>query len=233
MTNPEDRNRVLIKFMDEKYVDTFVNEGLIYMNTIKYFREYEDSDPALRGDSNEGLSSSFLPEKVVLELNGHVITGAVDKIDLRESHNDETNIYCMTVISDKDILDAGKDGLYLSSKFKKFGNKAVFIGGSDIKQFFSRINETLNNNRSIYSPDENSIVGRKVKYLDRKDHHRRLNIFNKFTDYERQLEWRLALKQNITKGAFELRIGDLSDIAHIADTESILCEPIKFTKNGL
>lgn len=233
MTNIEDRNRVLIKFMDEKNVDTFVNEGLLYMNTIQYFREDEDDDPALRADSNEGLSSSFIPENVVLELNGHVITAAVDKIDMRECHNDETNIYCMTIISDKNILDAGEDGLYLSSKFSKFGNKAVFIGGNDINKFFNRISDAIKGHPSIYTLEENYIVGRKVTYLDRRDHHSRLSVFNKFSEYEWQLEWRLALKQNNTRHAFELRIGDLSDIAHIADTESLVSEPIKFMENGL
>jgi hypothetical protein len=35
MEDPNKIFRVLIKFMNEKYVDSFVNEGLIFMNNIK------------------------------------------------------------------------------------------------------------------------------------------------------------------------------------------------------
>lgn len=217
----------MIKFMNEEYIDTFVNEGLLYMNNIQYFREYEDKDPPLRGDPNEGLSASWLPKNVVLELNGHIIE-TVDKIDMRPVHNDETNVYCMTMLSDKNILDAGQDGLYLSSDFIKFGNKAVFIGGSDIAEFYRRLSKAINNHPSVYAPEDDLIVGRKVTYLDRLDHHSRLSIFNKFSEYAWQFEWRFALKQKNAKSALEIRIGDLSDIVHITDTESLINDPIQF-----
>lgn len=232
LISPEDRNRVLIKFMDETHVDSFVNKGLLHMNNIQYFREYEDKDPALRGDLNEGLSASWLPENVVLELNGHIIADAVDKIDIREIHNEETNIYCMTILSDKNIIDAGHDGLHLSSKFIKFGNKAVFIGGSDITEFYRRLKNAINNHPSIYTSEDDSIVGRKVTYLNRSDHHSRLNIYNKFHEYSWQFEWRLALKQKNKKGVLELRIGSLSDIVHVVDTELLINEAIKFQQNN-
>lgn len=230
MVGPEDRNRVLIKFMDVKYVDSFVKDGLLYMNALQYFKEHEDS--ALRGDRNEGLSASLLPENITLELNGKVIE-AVDKIDLRPAHNDEINLYCMTMISDKDIIDAGKDGLRLSNKFAEFGNKAVFVGGSEIAEFFRRLKIAINNSPCIYPAEYDLVVGRKVTYLDRSDHHARMSIFNKFAEYSWQFEWRLALRQNNMKGALQVRIGDLSDIAHVIDTDHLINEPIKFSRNGL
>ena len=230
MVGPEDRNRVLIKFMDEKYVDSFVKGGLLHMNALQYFREHEDS--ALRGDRNEGLSASLLPEYITLELNGQVIE-AVDKIDLRPAHNDEVNLYCMTMISDKDIIDAGKDGLRLSTKFAEFGNKAVFIGGGEITEFFRRLKRAIKNSPCIHPAEDELVVGRKVTYLDRSDYHARMNIFNKFSEYSWQFEWRLALMQKDMKGALQVRIGDLSDIAHVIDTNRLINEPIKFSRNGL
>jgi len=233
MVSPENRNRLLIKFMDEQYVHSFINEGLLFMNNIQYFRAYEDSDPALRGDAHEGLEASFLPENITLELNGHVITGAVDKVDLRQCHQDETNIYSMTIISDQDILSSGEGGLCLSSNFLKFGNKAIFIGGSDISEFWCRLKNNIDNNQSIYTLEENNIVGRKISYVDRRLHHSQLSVFNKFNEYAWQHEWRIALKQTERVGPLPLKIGSLADIAHVMDTADLIREPIKFQQKVL
>ena len=189
----EERNRLLIKFMDEKYVDSFINEGLIFMNNIQFFREYEDSDPALRGDMKEGLRASYLPENITLELNGRVLTDLVGKVELRENHQDETNIYSMTIISNSDILDAGEKGLYLSQNFTKFGNKAVFIGGSDITTFWNRVSEAININEDLFTLEEHA--AKKVSYVDASEHHSKLGVFTKFSEYKWQHEWRLALSK--------------------------------------
>lgn len=230
MVSPENRNRLLIKFMDEQYVHSFINEGLLFMNNIQYFRAYEDSDPALRGDAHEGLAASFLPENITLELNGHVFTCLVDKVDLRQCHQDETNIYSMTIISDQDILSSGENGLRLSSSFVKFGNKAIFIGGSDISKFWCRLKSTIDNDGSIYTLEDNNIVGRKVSYVERELHHSQLSVFNKFKKYEWQHEWRIAMKQTEHVGPVLLKIGNLADIAHVIDTADLIKEPIKFQK---
>lgn len=233
MVSPENRNRLLIKFMDEQYVHSFINEGLLFMNNIQYFRAYEDSDPALRGDAHEGLAASFLPENITLEINGHVITDAVDKVDLRQCHQDETNIYSMTIISDQDILNSGESGLRLSSNFVKFGNKAIFIGGSDISEFWRRLKNAIDNDQSIYTLEENNIVGRKISYVERRLHHSQLSVFNKFNEYAWQHEWRIALKQTERVGPLPLKIGSLADIAHVIDTADLIKESIKFQQKVL
>lgn len=233
MVSPESRNRLLIKFMDEQYVHSFINEGLLFMNNIQYFRAYEDSDPALRGDAHEGLSASFLPENITLEINGRIITDAVGKIDLRQYHQDETNIYSMTIISDQDILSSGESGLLLSSDFVKFGNKAIFIGGSDISEFWHRLENAIDNDQSIYTLEEDNIVGRKVSYVDRELHHSQLSVFNKFKEYAWQHEWRIALKQTRGVGPLPLKIGSLADIAHVIDTADLIKEPIRFQQKVL
>lgn len=233
MVSPDNRNRLLIKFMDEQYVDSFISDGLLYMNNIQYFRDYEDSDPALRGDAHEGLSASLLPKNITLEINGRVITDAVGKVDIRQCHQDETNIYSMTIISDQDILSSGENGLHLSSNFEKFGNKAVFIGGSDISEFWRRLKNAIENDQSIYTLEEDNAVAKKVNYVERELHHSQLSVFNKFSEYAWQHEWRIALKQTKCVGPLPLKIGSLADIAHVVDTTDIVKEPIKFQKKVL
>ena len=229
----ESINRVLIKFMNEQYVDSIINDGLLFMNNVKFFREYEDENPAMRGDQHEGLAASYLPSDVVLTINGHTITEAVGKIDIRENHQDETNIYSMAIISDQNILDAGDEGLFLSEEYKGFGNKAVIISGNNITEFWRRIQIAIDNHPSIYSNENEGIVGKKVTYVERKEHNSTLSIFHKFNEYSWQYEWRLAMKQSNGIGAFPFYIGNIADIAIVADTESLINQPIKLVPKGL
>lgn len=230
MVSAENRNRLLIKFMDEQYVESFINEGLLFMNTIQYFRAYEDNDSALRGDIHEGLAASLLPENITLEINGRIITEAVGKIDIRQCHHEETNIYSMSIITDQDILNAGEQGLNLSRKFSKFGNKAVFIGGSDLNHFWSRLKARINGDDALYTLEEDNAIAGKVSYVDRTHHHSRLSVFNKFNEYAWQHEWRIALKQVSHVGPLPLKIGSLADIAHVMDTIDLIETPLKFQK---
>jgi hypothetical protein len=86
MEDPYKIFRVLIKFMDEKYVDSFLNEGLLFMNNIDFFRSYEDADVALRGDLHEGLAASYKADGLTITFGNHVLEGAVGKVDLRYNH---------------------------------------------------------------------------------------------------------------------------------------------------
>ena len=168
----------LIKFMDEEYVDSFLNEGLLFMNNIDYFRSYEDADVALRGDVHEGLAATYKAEELTITLGNHLVEGAVGKVDLRYNHEGDTNIYSMTKISDGKILEAGNSGLFLSDKFIKFGNRAVVIGGSNIIEFESRLNNALSNDLNIYTPREDNVLAKQVSYLNRDDHHGQMGRFS-------------------------------------------------------
>lgn len=233
MEDPYKTYRVLIKFMDEKYVDSFLNDGLLYMNNIDYFRNYVDEDIALRGDDNEGLAASYIAEGLTITLGDHILKGAVGKVDLRYSHEGDTNIYSMTKISDGKILDAGKSGLLLSEKFSKFGNRAVIIGGSNITEFENRLKQAISNNQNIHTSREDNVLAKQVSYLIREKHHGKMGVFDKFTDYSWQHEWRIAFKQTSASGAYQLKIGSLSDIAQVFETESLIREPLKLVPNNL
>lgn len=226
MQDPNKVYRFLIKFMDEAYVDSFVNEGLLYMNNINFFKEYEDIDVALRSDIHEGLAASLKADEIIIHFGNHEIEGAIGKVDLRYNHEGETNIYSMGKISDGDILAAGDEGLYLSEKFNGFGNKAVIIGGPNIGKFEERLKKAIENSGDIYTPREDNVIAKQVTYLNRENHHGEMDVFDKFDEYSWQYEWRIAFKQK-TPGPYPLKIGDLSDIATIHDTATLISQPIK------
>jgi len=225
--------RILIKFMDESRVDSFVNEGLLYMNNIGYFREYEDSDIALRADVDEGLLASYQSDAVSIHIDGHELEETIGNIRLRYNHEDETNIYSMTKISDGHILEAGDDGLFLSKKFEGFGSHAVVVGGNNITEFEARLSSALSSSGNIYTPRKDQIMAMRLNYLNRDDHNGRMDVFQKFNEYEWQHEWRIAFKQKDNIGAYPLKIGDLSDITQVRKTKDLISQPIKLVPSKL
>lgn len=227
MADPNKIYRVLIKFMEEQFVDSFMNDGLLFMNNIDYFSKYEDADIAVRGDVYEGLAASYNADEVTIKIGEHVIEGAVGKVDIRFDQEGDINIYSMTKISDGEIIEAGKTGLFLSNKFKKFGNRAVVIGGSNITEFEKRLKSAILADRNIYTLGEDNVVAKQVFYLSRDEHHGQMNVFNKFDDYSWQHEWRIAFKQTKVAGAYCLKIGRLADIAMVFKTGSLIGEPFK------
>lgn len=225
--------RVLIKFMDEQYVESFLNDGLLYMNNINYFRRYEDADVALRGDVHEGLVASYKAEELTIEFGEHLVTGAVGKVDIRFNHEGDTNIYSMTKISDGKIIEAGEVGFFLSERFKKFGNRAVVIGGENIAEFEKRLRLAISADLNIHIPREENLVAKQVNYLSRDEQHGKMDVFDKFVDYSWQHEWRIAFKQTSVVGAYTLKIGSILDIAQTFETESLLGEPLKLVPKKL
>lgn len=213
-------DRILIKFMDAQYVDSFLNEGLLYMNTIDYFRHLENANEAIRGDPHEGLQSSLHPEETIIEINEVKLDGIVGKIDIRYDHQDETKIYSMAIISDENIAKEG-GVLRLSERFKKFGNKAVLISGKNINTFLQMVKSTLEKDQQLQPACADNCFAQPVSYVKREGHYSDLGIFWKFSEYEWQYEWRIALKHTI-RGPYSLKIGNLNDIATVLNTEDIV-----------
>ncbi len=192
--------RILLKFIDAQYVDSFLNEGLLFMNNVEFFRKYEDSNFDIRGDAHEGLSASYVAKNLDFYVGDHKIEGAVGKVDARYNHTDETNIFSMTKISDGNIIEAGDEGLILSQKFLKFGDHALIITGRNILEFEKRLKAAVIGRNEILAFTHDNAIAKQVGYLDRENYHGEMNIFNKFKNYSWQYEWRIALKQRVKKG---------------------------------
>ena len=73
MSKPSQVVRVFVRWGTMDRVESFVKDGLLFMNTVEYFRGIENDDPAQRGDVHEGLSAIYDPARIVLEIDGHKI----------------------------------------------------------------------------------------------------------------------------------------------------------------
>ena len=234
MSKPSQAVRMFIRWGSLNRLEPFVKEGLLFMNTLEYFRGIESDDPAQRGDVDEGLTARYDPSRVVLEMSGQAVDGLNAPIDLRMNNQKHTNIFCLTAITDQDIIDAGGK-FRLSEKFREFGDAAAVISGVNITAFKKRLKEHCEKNREIIIPNGSSVIARHIEYLDPATHHGEVGVFRKFNEYSWQQEWRVAINQSKapSKPYDGVRLGDLSDIAKIHTVEEIMNWELKFAPNGL
>jgi len=204
--------------MPEKYINSFLDEGLLYMNTLHFFRTYEENDEALRGDQHEGLSASYSPEKFEMNIKGKKIEGISSKIDERPLHVDEIKLFCMTALT-SDVLE---NGLFLDSRFLNFGDKAVVIEGKGLLSFFEKLRERVKDDTTVFAIDSSFKTNGLIEYVDRDEHHTDLTVFHKFNEYSWQHEFRIAFERPNHDGHFPLRVGSLRDIAYVSDTKELL-----------
>lgn len=64
MNEFKNRFRLFIKFLSSEYLYSFLNDGLIYMNPIKYYIDLEEKEYIRRKNNNEGLLALYLVNKV-------------------------------------------------------------------------------------------------------------------------------------------------------------------------
>lgn len=215
----------LVKFIPSEYINSLVNDGHLFMNNVEYFKALENEDIALRGDKNEGIAASYNSNDVIIKLVGQEIKAVYGNIDIRKSHDQKTNIYCMAVITAQDVIDAGGE-LKLSEKFKKFGDKALIIPGQNVKEFIARIKNHIGLNPDIISHHEHRTLANKVEYIS-KDYQGDIGIYRKYNEYSWQHEWRIAIKQTQTLSAYEdFKIGSIKDISYVVNTSELIDETI-------
>lgn len=217
--DPKQIFRLFVKFIPEEYVDLLVEEGLLYMNNVEYFRRIQKENTA-RGDKYEGCAASYDSSKVRVIVAGKELKDII-RVEVSYDHELETNLYCLTAINDYDLLTAGCK-LKLSDDLKKIGGKAVVILGAEIGEFLCRVKATAESDENI-----EHIGCRPVEYVRKDEHSGEMGIFRKFQEYSWQYEWRIALKQKLQKGAYDkFRIGSIKDICKVFDTEKFIKDPI-------
>jgi hypothetical protein len=228
MDELKNRYRLFIKFLSSQYLNSFLIDGLIYMNPIKYFIDLEEKEFIGKKDQNEGLAASFLANQIIVKINNRELKDIVGRVDLRNDDDIFTNIFSLTAINDYHIYISNKK-LFLSDKFIKMGDKAVVFYGKNIEEFVKRIKDVINLNKDIYS----KITGKMIEYVDYNTHNGEMGIFKKYSNFEWQYEWRLAIKKNDQKlSPTILKIGDINNIVSVYDTKDLIKFPIEMTLNN-
>lgn len=219
------------RFSSKEAAKLFVNEGLIYFNSLNYYKKYPEENNAIK-DLNEGSIKLSIPKNnLEIIFNEQVIKNdeissqnIIIKKELKELEN--FFIFCLS----------NKYSEIMYSKFN--ANTCVEI--KNIDELFRRIQKTLPENYNLYFDD--------VEYYDPKiliKNKKPLCLY-KSQEYKYQSESRFYIhvpyiEETKCKANFkdigqyknlimhlklqklqciELKLGDLSDICHIINIES-------------
>jgi hypothetical protein len=193
----------LFKFGEDIFMRQLWEQGIIYMNPIQYFIDYEEKE--LRGDENEGLSGIFQTEKVTLLVEGKELGYSKSARLKYRDKNLRGNIYSLMAISS---FDKDRD-FRIDPKNKKLGNKFVAI--HDVLGFMDRIETKLKENNYDYKYGI-------VEYYDEKGYSGDLDVFCKCNRFAYQKEFRLFINRDET-AAIKIEIGPMKDIALLLDTD--------------
>lgn len=217
-------------FSQEKYREDFLN-GKFYMNTIKYFKEFEEEASNNIGDKNEAITAWLQPENIqitfdVNSMHPFTIHGKdiADPVAIRTHCHDNYNVLCLTHLHSHGI-DMSKPVSYEESEMLKkyfnlpsesanLGDYAVII--YDIPAFIERL--TIAAKKMIDTHQIFSFKADKVKYYD-KDKTLSLDdgeeaVFHKQSDYKHQSEYRVCIDRRVPYS--EPLIFDMENIKDIS-----------------
>lgn len=200
------------KFGSKEFMEDLLNNGTVFLNTVNVFKELDDN---YRGDKDEGVSDIIQAEHALLELQlppvlgGQTIrlnkeNGLVGPIKISDKDYTNTNIYSLYMIYADESFKA-------DDKVLQFGDYFVMI--HDPKEFMNRMNKALDTGGYQYSYGP-------VTYIDKGEYQGSMNIFNKFSEYSYQNEYRYHVINHEDKPII-LKLGNLNDIAMLCPSEVI------------
>jgi hypothetical protein len=193
-----------IKVGQPDHIDQLQKEGLIYCNTIKYFRHTEHSDKE-RHDNREGATSSIDAKNFKIFLPGSEtplpITITTANLNTFDDKIDLTHLFCLFMINPDH--QTGKP--FVDSRNLGFGQKALLINRPI--EFVDRVKQALG---------EIEYYCGSVDYYDERVDHHRLTVFHKPDRFSHQSEFRFHIKAPCS-GPFKFRIGSIEDISKVLE----------------
>lgn len=190
----------LFKFGERKYIEPFVSEGLLYMNTLEYFTKLEAE--TVRRDANEGVASIHQPHRVRIGFKKNIedpytlIGPLAGPVLFRGRDSLLPNVFCMFGLRASAAIPL------VDPRNFKFGDTAVLL--KDGSEFLRRAKQA-----ALDSGHE--MKYHMVEYVDETSYCGEMGPFRKCSAFSYQSEVRLALLPGIG-GPYKLRLGDLSDI---------------------
>lgn len=206
----------LIKFGTEEHMSAFYKKGLLYLNTIEYFRLLEEEE-YMRGDSYEGTTMvSNLRNVQVFVQDGDEerLLGEASHFHLRSFKEQiKGNLYCMYAIH---------PGVIKDREFKLDNRIADF--GTHFVQLKAGVNETFCKKvfAALKKLNLNVFCASLVSYYDHEaEVYNTVDIFMKRKSFEFQNEFRFFVHQDLAQPLL-LEIGSIEEIAEMGETKSLI-----------
>ncbi|MDC5130602.1 hypothetical protein V8P95_19045 [Acinetobacter baumannii] len=208
-------------FSKEEYAKDFINNGKFRLNTLNFFKGYDEEHANNIGDVYEGIRYRATAEqevKVTIEYNGKREEIEVQEVYSHDNYVLNNNVFCLYApsvdIEKKYTLEAMREIVAFQEDAEKLGDYLVIITNPD--EFFERVRKTILKlgytlKRGLVEyVDFNNPVHVPIEKIG----------FVKSDEFSHQKEYRLMVDdgRNIDE-YIELQIGPLNDIAFLIPTK--------------
>lgn len=218
-------------FNEKKYAEAML-DGELYINTLSFFQELEETEIANRNDAYEGINGWLQPDKVKITVNDYEIRSEdlASPVSFIMNSNKIINVFCLYAghSGGAEIRTENefKKQVCLSEENYKLGEHAVLVFNT--KEFISRVKKAVEKNKY-------GMTAKLVDYYEPEVFHGTFNdkdaIFKKRKEFQHQCEYRFAIETGLTQNkAITLDIGSIKDIATVCDVREIN-EGIQFKVN--
>lgn len=191
-----------IKIGKKIHLDDLRSRGLIYCNTVNYFRKLEDSKTNLRADEYDGSSANIhLTSLEIFKEDGSKIPLIFKKgkMNLYDETTLSNHLFCLFTIK-TEFVGLGN---FIDKRISDFGDHALII--TDTPTFIKKIEAKLN------ELNVNHEMGF-VKYYDSSKDQTNLTVFDKSDEFAYQHELRIHIIGQI-ESTFSFEIGSIEDIS--------------------
>jgi hypothetical protein len=212
---------VLMKLGTKEHMEQF-RTGLLYMNTLSYFRDLE-ADTA-RGDRFEGVDSILQPKHLGESFIDSGIP-SIGRIDIRKEDLAGPITIAMNQIAGCNLfclyaLTRTVKGSLFAADHEWFGDSLVLV--TNTPDFLNRVTKAAKEQKL-------PMRGAPVEYYDEYDYSGRVGRFKKSSRFAYQNEYRIAIEAGVD-GPFRFEIGDICDITSEVIPFDQADEHLKFTE---
>jgi hypothetical protein len=191
---------MFLKIGKEDHIDRLQKEGLLYCNSVKYFRTLEEHDIRLRKDISEGavISTRIGWMKIYVDNKEIPIKISKGRLHTFDEAKDLEHIYCMYAVTPD--LATGKP--FIDERNIHFGDAGLLI--LDPPKFLARIKKAVRGKMTFdYGP---------VCYYPDDQDYKNLTVFDKQEYFSYQREFRLLFHSQRIE-PLKVSIGSIEDIS--------------------
>jgi hypothetical protein len=200
----------LIKFGSHSNMEDLYQNGIVFMNTVEYFRHFKDEK--IKGDELEGLSYILRNTHAeIFHQETRILYGDKANFFFR-NEEDIGNVYCLTALWQENLSALINNEFEVDLNLAKMGNSFVLIHYP--KLFMAKLFNELNKLDLEFKVHA-------VKYLDVNTTEGEYGVFAKPLEYAYQMEVRVFVKTEGIK-PLPISIGSLHEIATIHPIEELL-----------
>lgn len=222
--------------------------GTLYMNSLEFFSSLKEEESiALRVDEFEKVYGILRAGKIakgystlsikIGESDEEIDLGpeAILRADFPQPKN--MMLFCMGALSDDQggIISGEENGIFtFDPRFLEFGTHVLFI--TNATEFAQRINVALTKEANAFSSPLIHEGFGMINYRSLDNYSGAIGLFTKDSKYSWQREFRISFgveNQSLnSRGAYELQIGDISDISHISSVQAMIDNPITIKRRS-